>query len=99
MSCLLPPVCAFCTHLLNEPEQECRAFHEIPAVIMNGTCDHTEPYPDDGGVCFQLIPDYAEDFAEVNNIRQEMGLPLFRLAPAPFHPMPEGSPQTSTACC
>lgn len=92
MSCLLPPVCAFCRHLLNEPEQECRAFQEIPAAIMNGNCDHSEPYPGDGGICFQLIPEYKEDFAEVNSIRQEMGLSLFRLPAA----MPQHERTTGT---
>lgn len=79
MSCLLPPVCAFCQHLLNEPDQECRAFKKIPTAIMNGSCDHTERYPGDGGFRFQLNAEYVEDFAEVNEIRQEMGFPLFRL--------------------
>ena len=83
MSCLLPPICAFCSHLLNEPEQECRAFKEIPPDIMHGDCDHIAPYPEDNGIQFQMIPGYEQDLAELNVIRQEMGLSPFQLAPTP----------------
>lgn len=79
MSCLLPPICVFCRHLLNEPEQECRAFREIPDDIMTGKCDHTDPYQGDNGLRFQLVPSFQEDFDEINLVRQEMGFPAFRL--------------------
>ncbi|UOG93729.1 MAG: hypothetical protein L3K52_08385 [Candidatus Thiothrix sulfatifontis] len=80
MSCLLPPVCAFCQHFLeNDPERECQAFVEIPGAIVEGKCDHTEPYPGDDGYRFALIPEELETFLELNEVRQEFELPAFRL--------------------
>ncbi|HPY40381.1 MAG TPA: hypothetical protein PLM98_07675, partial [Thiolinea sp.] len=78
MSCMLPPVCAFCVHLLNNPEQECQAFAEIPDDIMLGKSDHLDPYEGDGGLRFELKPDDEADFEEINEIRSAMGLPAFR---------------------
>lgn len=83
MSCILPPVCVFCVHFLeNDPERECRAFVEIPGVIIEGKCDHVDPYPDDGGYRFQLIASELATFHELNAVRQEFDLPPFRLPPA-----------------
>lgn len=80
MSCILPPACVFCQHFLeNDPERECRAFVEIPAAIMDGNCDHIDPYPGDGGYRFRLIPTERETFIELNEIRREFKLPEFRL--------------------
>ncbi|TXH70644.1 MAG: hypothetical protein E6Q83_05215 [Thiothrix sp.] len=79
MSCLLPPVCAFCEHLLNSPEQDCLAFHEIPDAIMTGKQDHTEALAGDKGYRFQLATEHLEAFTEINTIRQAMGLLPFRL--------------------
>ncbi|MEZ5447588.1 MAG: hypothetical protein R3E89_00650 [Thiolinea sp.] len=78
MSCLLPPVCAFCEHLLNESDRDCRAFKEIPETIMLGSHSHDTHLPDDQGYLFQLNPQYREDFEELNTIRQEMGLPVLQ---------------------
>lgn len=79
MSCLLPPVCAFCKHILNAPEQECRAFQKIPDAIMLGHNDHLEPLEGDGGYQFCLAEEHREAFSEVNDIRQSLGLAAFRL--------------------
>lgn len=80
MSCVLPPVCVFCQHFLeNDPERECLAFEEIPAAIMDGKFDHTEPYPGDGGYLFRLEPDEVETFLELNEVRREFSMPAFRL--------------------
>lgn len=46
---------------------------------MDGKCDHTEPYPGDGGYRFQLIPEELETFLELNDIRREFKLSAFRL--------------------
>ena len=82
MSCLLPPVCAFCLHFNADIEQhttqECRAFAEIPEAVMLGECDHSEPLANDQGLQFQLNPDLAEEFAEVNALRELMDLPRFK---------------------
>ena len=56
MSCLLPPICAFCEHLLNLPEQDCLAFREIPDSLMLGQNDHYEALQNDQGYRFQLDP-------------------------------------------
>lgn len=80
MSCVLPPVCVFCQHFLeNNPDRECLAFEEIPSAIMDGKCDHIDPYPGDGGCRFQLIPAERETFVELNEVRREFELPEFRL--------------------
>lgn len=80
MSCVLPPVCVFCQHFLeNDVERECLAFVEIPSAIMDGKCDHTEPYPGDNGYRFRLIPTELETFIELNDIRREFKLLEFRL--------------------
>lgn len=89
MSCLLPPVCVFCQHLLEgDPDKECRAFTEIPGEIMEGRCDHTAPYPDDGGYRFSLIPAELETFLELNEVRREFNLTEFRLPADQASPRP-----------
>lgn len=87
MSCILPPVCVFCENFLeHDPERECKAFVEIPEVIMCGEFDHTEAYPDDNGYRFQLTPSEMQTFLELNEIRQEFGLAAFRLPQAHIKP-------------
>lgn len=81
MSCLLPPVCVFCQHYLeDDPERDCLAFEEIPGSIITGKCDHIDFYPGDGGYRFLLRPGELETFLELNEVRQEMGLVAFRVA-------------------
>ena len=83
MSCLLPPVCAFCLHfnteIDNETHGECRAFAEIPETIIRGECDHHEPLANDQGLQFLLNPALAVEFAEVNELRELMDLPKYRM--------------------
>lgn len=79
MSCLLPPVCAFCEHLLSAPDQDCRAFQEIPEAIITGHNDHIEAIEGDSGYRFQLVAENLDAFQEINEIRLAMGLPVFRL--------------------
>ena len=81
--CLLPPPCLFCRHYNDEAgidEPDCSAFDEIPDEIFRGRCDHFEHYPGDGGVRFDLNPEMAEEFEEVNELRSEMELAPFRAA-------------------
>lgn len=78
MSCLLPPICAFCEHLLNLPEQDCLAFREIPDTIMLGQNDHYEALQNDQGYRFQLDPEQITTLEEINELRQMMGLQPFR---------------------
>lgn len=88
MSCILPPVCVFCQHFLeNDPERECLAFKEIPSAIMEGELDHTDAYPGDAGYRFRLNPAELETFVELNEVRREFLLPEFRL-PKDFDPTP-----------
>jgi hypothetical protein len=78
MSCFLPSACLFCTHIqLDRPGDgvACDAFDEIPDSIFMGEVLHLAPYPGDGGLLFQLDPEQAEAFHEVNQLRREMGLP------------------------
>jgi hypothetical protein len=73
--CLLPPNCLFCRHFnrgSHGNEADCAAFTEIPEVIFRGLADHTEPFPGDGGVRFDLDPSLAEDFAELVTVREAM---------------------------
>lgn len=77
MSCLLPPSCSFCIHYLGEDStqnRECNAFFEIPEHIITGDFDHTEPYPGDHSIQFQLKEEVREDFKEVQKIREAMRL-------------------------
>lgn len=82
MSCLLPPACAFCKHLLNLPDQDCLAFREIPDTIMTGQNDHYEAFEGDNGYHFQPTPENITALGEVNELRQAMGLAPFRFVNA-----------------
>ena len=71
--CVLPPDCLFCRHYNRTSESDgpdCAAFEEIPEAVFRGEVTHTEPLPGDGGVRFELDPDYSEDFAEVVVVRE-----------------------------
>jgi hypothetical protein len=73
--CFLPPNCIFCRHY-NEAagadEPDCAAFAEIPDCIFRGDFDHRHPYPGDRGVRFELNPEYAYEFAEVAELREQI---------------------------
>ena len=77
MSCLLPPVCAFCAHLLENEERDCQAFSEIPETIMRGENDHHNAIEGDNGISFTLIAELRNDFDEINALRQQMGMTPF----------------------
>lgn len=73
--CFLPPNCIFCRHYngaAGADEPDCAAFSEIPDPIFRGDIDHRHPYPGDRGVLFELKPDYADEFAEVLALREEI---------------------------
>ena len=79
--CLLPPPCLFCRHYRPDAavdEPDCDAFEEIPEAIFRGHSDHHDPYPGDGGVRFLLDEALAEEFREVNGLREEMNLRPYR---------------------
>lgn len=73
--CLLPPMCLFCRHYNQDSghdERDCSAFVETPDDIFRGYFDHRLAYPGNGGVCFELISEQADDFAEVMSVRQQL---------------------------
>jgi hypothetical protein len=50
-------VCSFCRHMVDGKERTCSAYPDkIPVAIWAGLNDHTQPFPDDHGVQFKLIP-------------------------------------------
>ena len=54
---IVPPQCSRCANLLSGVHWTCRAFPDgIPADILSGQIDHSEPYPGDHGVRFEPIP-------------------------------------------
>lgn len=72
--CFLPPICVFCRHYRPEAvgdQRDCAAFAEIPEVIFRGDLDHREPFPDDGGIRFELDPGQEADFEEFLEIRRQ----------------------------
>lgn len=56
---LAVPACFACRYL--RKRGRCKAFPGgIPEAIITGENDHTEPYPGDNGIRFELLED-AED--------------------------------------
>ena len=78
MSCLLPPLCLFCTHYHHSESSSqylsCAAFNQIPDEIFNGRVSHTVAYPGDSGITFQLNQTMQTEFDEINELRQQMNL-------------------------
>ena len=55
-------VCAFCKHLYKD-RVSCKAFpttRGIPIEIFSGGVEHTEPYPGDNGIQFEVNPNGKE---------------------------------------
>ena len=42
---------------------------EIPKEIFFGGNEHTQSYSGDGGILFSLKPEYAEEYAEIEELR------------------------------
>jgi hypothetical protein len=57
--------CAYCKHLRKRiSAHTCKAFPDgIPEDISSGKVRHIEPYPNDRGVRFTVLPSRAEAFA------------------------------------
>ncbi len=73
MSCFLPSACLFCKHFDHVAAvPSCVAFDEIPEEIFRGTVEHTTPLREDGGINFELDPEHAEAFHEVQVLRREL---------------------------
>lgn len=73
--CFLPPNCIFCSHYnheLDEAENDCQAFNEIPVEIMSGERQHTESYPGDNGVMFHLNPDKTDEYIDYQEMRNSL---------------------------
>ena len=85
MTCLIPPACVFCEHYHSKRNDQtdelpsCNAFAEIPDEIFMGTFDHSEPFPGDDGVQFRLREAERTDFIELNEVRAEVGLMVYRV--------------------
>ena len=92
MSCIIPSACVFCRHYHHERNEQCTelpscdAFEAIPEEIFMGQVDHSEPFPGDHGVHFCLIETERQDFIELNEVRGELGLMIYRTPPAFNHP-------------
>lgn len=72
----LPPLCVFCRHYnvgVAPGEPDCAAFAEIPEPIFSGEFDHRRPFPGDAGVRFELHPAYTADFADLLEVRRQLG--------------------------
>lgn len=84
MTCLIPSACVFCGHYhqrRNEQTDElpsCDAFAAIPDEIFMGQFDHAHAFPGDQGVRFRLIEAERREFMELNEIRRELGLLVYR---------------------
>lgn len=73
--CLLPPNCFFCEHYHHPDdhgEGDCDAFTEIPDDIFVGGHEHRSPVEGDRGIRFELDPMMAEEFSEVEELREEI---------------------------
>jgi hypothetical protein len=87
MSCIIPPACVFCHHYHRERNDECAdlpscdAFAAIPEEIFMGRFDHSDAFSGDNGVRFSLIETEREDFLELNAVRRELGLMIYRIVP------------------
>jgi hypothetical protein len=71
--CLLPPNCLFCAHYhieAGDNEDDCDAFAEIPDSIFVGGLTHQSAYQGDHGIRFQLNDDLADEFEEVEALRE-----------------------------
>lgn len=85
MSCMIPPACVFCEHYHHERNEQtdrlpsCNAFSAIPEEIILDSYDHSRAYPGDRGVRFSVDERYRTDFVELNGIRQEFGLSVYRV--------------------
>lgn len=95
MSWIVPPECVFCEHYhqaRNERTDElpsCDAFDAIPDDIFVGSRDHSHPYPGDHGVRFQISEETRTDFMELNDVRRQVGLPVYRVPLKLVHSVPE----------
>ncbi|MCK5829699.1 MAG: hypothetical protein KAH20_05305 [Methylococcales bacterium] len=79
MRCLIPPSCSFCEHYLGDDstqERECKAFLEIPDEIIVGKNDHSQSYPGDHSIQFQLKDEFQGDYEEVQIMHLERLLSL-----------------------
>jgi len=59
MTIHFPPKCYECKH--KRRGLACDAFQAIPASIIKGEVDHTQPYPGDNGIRFEPIDDEQDD--------------------------------------
>lgn len=56
---VISPTCTFCKHE-HKKRRTCDAFPEkIPDEIWDGTNDHTQPYPGDNGIQYELDERYG----------------------------------------
>jgi hypothetical protein len=86
MLCLIPPACVFCSHYHRADARggdampSCAAFpEEIPEAIFQGQHDHGQAYAGDRDLRFALIEAERQDFNELNELRAEMGLLVYRV--------------------
>ena len=85
MSCMIPAACVFCRHYHEERNEQspelpsCDAFDAIPDPIFMGRVDHNDAFPEDRGVRFSLIETERQDFLELNEVRRELGLLVYRV--------------------
>ena len=85
MSWIVPPECVFCEHYHQQRNEQtdalpsCDAFDAIPDEIFMGSRDHSRPYPGDQGVRFSVSEEVRTDFLELNDVRRQVGLPVYRV--------------------
>ncbi len=56
-------VCSFCRHW--QRRHTCAAFDVIPKAIWRGENNHRAPYPGDGGIQFEPLPENKDDATKV----------------------------------